>query len=120
MHKDLTSVLLEHMQEGVELILKEMIQKYSVYCIRSRKRLRWQLQTFETAVANVCDRGCKRLRFSSTNVRVTRPPVCHKADLGNYARRYIPPLSIFTSPFISSPNRMLESLPMGKPVDCAM
>ena len=73
MHKDLTSVLLEHMQEGVELILKEMIQKYSVYCIRSRKRLRWQLQTFETAVANVCDRGCKRLRFSSTNVRVTRP-----------------------------------------------
>lgn len=46
MHKDLTSVLLEHMQEGVELILKEMIQKYSVYCIRSRKRLRWQLQTF--------------------------------------------------------------------------
>ena len=25
MHKDLTSVLLEHMQEGVELILKEMI-----------------------------------------------------------------------------------------------
>lgn len=51
MHKDLTSVLLEHMQEGVELILKEMIQKYSVYCIRSRKRL----------------------RFSSTNGRVTRP-----------------------------------------------
>lgn len=54
MHKDLTSVLLEHMQEGVELILKEMIQKYSVYCIRSRKRLRWQLQTFATEDANVC------------------------------------------------------------------
>ena len=51
MHKDLTSVLLEHMQEGVKLILKEMIQKYSVLCNRSRKRL----------------------RFSSTNVRVTRP-----------------------------------------------
>ena len=28
----------------------------------SRKRLRWQLQTFETAVANVCGNGCKRLR----------------------------------------------------------
>ena len=52
-----------------------VLQKYSVHCNRSRKRLRWQLQTFETAVANVCDRGCKRLRFSSTNVRVTRPSV---------------------------------------------
>ena len=50
-----------------------VIQKYSMHCNRSRKRLRWQLQTFETAVANVCDRGCKRLRFSSTNGRVTRP-----------------------------------------------
>ena len=67
MHKDLTSVLLEHMQEGVELILKEMIQKFCV--------LHPFPQTFETAVANVCDRGCKRLRFSSTNVRVTRPSV---------------------------------------------
>ena len=54
MHKDLTSVLLEHMQEGVELLLKEMIQKYSMHCIRSRKRLLWQLQTFATKDANVC------------------------------------------------------------------
>ena len=54
MHKELTSVLLEHMQEGVELILKEMIQKYSVYCIRSRKRLKPRLQTFATEDANVC------------------------------------------------------------------
>ena len=30
--------------------------------------------------ANVCDRGCKRLRFSSTNDRVTKQP-CHKTDL---------------------------------------
>ena len=42
------------MQEGVELILKEMIQKYSVYCIRSRKRLKPRLQTFATEDANVC------------------------------------------------------------------
>ena len=27
-----------------------------------RKRLRWRLQTFAMAVANVCDGGCKRLR----------------------------------------------------------
>ena len=67
MHKDLTSVLLEHMQEGVELILKEMIQKFCV--------LHPFPQTFAMAVANVCNRGCKRLRFSSTNVRVTRPSV---------------------------------------------
>ena len=45
MHKDLTSVLLEHMQEGVELILKEMIQKFCV--------LHPFPQTFAMAVANV-------------------------------------------------------------------
>ena len=46
MHKDLTSVLLEHMQEGVELILKVMIQKFCV--------LHPFPQTFAMAVANVC------------------------------------------------------------------
>ena len=28
----------------------------------SCKRLRWRMQTFTMAVANVCDGGCKRLR----------------------------------------------------------
>ena len=46
MHKDLTSVLLEHMQEGVELILKEMIQKFCV--------LHPFPQTFATEDANGC------------------------------------------------------------------
>ena len=27
-----------------------------------RKRLRWRMQTFTMAVANVCGKGCKRLR----------------------------------------------------------
>ena len=45
MHKDLTSVLLEHMQEGVELILMEMIQNFCV--------LHPFPQTFAMAVANV-------------------------------------------------------------------
>ena len=46
MHKDLTSVLLEHMQEGVELILKEMIPE--ILCA-----LQPLPQTFAMAVANV-------------------------------------------------------------------
>ena len=46
MHKDLTSVLLEHMQEGVELILKEMIPE--ILCA-----LQPFPQTFAMAVANV-------------------------------------------------------------------
>ena len=36
----------------------------------SRKRLRWQLQTFETAVANVCGNGCNALRLRGAKLEL--------------------------------------------------
>ena len=48
-----------------------------------RKRLRWRLQTFAGAVANVCGNGCKRLREKRQ---------CHcilQASTCNRSRKYV-------------------------------
>ncbi len=55
MHKDLTSVLLEHIQEGVELILKESIRinlesdtnKAAVRLTWNKEKKKWLLTAFE-------------------------------------------------------------------------
>ena len=50
-----------------------------------RKRLRWRLQTFAGAVANVCGNGCKRLRENRQ---------CHcilQASTCNRPRKYVQP-----------------------------